>query len=142
MKRRTTRLAAALRGLMRDAAHASLVSLSFESSVAWPTYNWMGVSKAALESVSRYLARDLGGDGIRVNAVSTGPVLTLAASRIPAFAEIADAYERRAPLGWDRSDARPAAGAVCFLLSDWSRGMTGQVLHVDGGCRAIGLTHF
>jgi meromycolic acid enoyl-[acyl-carrier protein] reductase len=133
------RLAGALRGLMRDNGGASLVSLSFESSVAWPSYDWMGVSKAALEAASRYLARDLGGDGIRVNSVSAGPVLTIAASRIPAFAAIADSYARRAPLGWDRSDARPVAGAVCFLLSNWSRGMTGQTLHVDGGCRAIGL---
>lgn len=133
------RLAAALRGPMRDNERASLVSISFESSVAWPSYDWMGVSKAALESVSRYLARDLGKDGIRVNCVSAGPVLTLAASQIPEFAAIAEAYEQRAPLGWDRLDARPVAGAVCFLLSDWSRGMTGQVLHVDGGCRSIGL---
>ncbi len=133
------RLASALRGPLRDSTSSSLVSLSFESSVAWPSYDWMGVSKAALEALSRYLARDLGGDGIRVNAVAAGPVLTLAASRIPAFAEIADAYAQRAPLGWDRSDARPVAGVVCFLLSDWSRGMTGQTLHVDGGCRAIGL---
>lgn len=133
------RLAAALRGLMRDSRRSSLVSLSFESSVAWPSYDWMGVSKAALEATSRYLARDLGADGIRVNCVSAGPILTLAASHIPAFDEIADAYAQRAPLGWDRTDARPVAGAVCFLLSDWSRGMTGQTLHVDGGCRAIGL---
>jgi enoyl ACP reductase len=133
------RLAGALRGLMRHNGGASLVSLSFESSVAWPSYDWMGVSKAALEAASRYLARDLGGEGIRVNSVSAGPVLTIAASRIPAFAAIADSYARRAPLGWNRSDARPVAGAVCFLLSDWSRGMTGQILHVDGGCRAIGL---
>jgi len=132
------RLASALRELMRG-NDASLVSLSFESSVAWPSYDWMGVSKAALEAASRYLARDLGGDGIRVNSVSAGPVLTVAASRIPAFAAIADSYERRAPLGWDRSDARPVAGAACFLLSGWSRGMTGQTLHVDGGCRAVGL---
>jgi len=133
------RLAAAMRGPMRESGRASLVSLSFESSVAWPSYDWMGVSKAALEAASRYLARDLGGDGVRVNCVSAGPVLTVAASRIPAFAEIADAYALRAPLGWDRTDARPVAGAVCFLLSDWSRGMTGQTLHVDGGFRSIGL---
>jgi meromycolic acid enoyl-[acyl-carrier-protein] reductase len=133
------RLATALRGLLRNNARSSLVSLSFESSVAWPSYDWMGVAKAALEATSRYLARDLGGDGIRVNAVSAGPVLTVAAERIPAFTEIADAYARKAPLGWDRADARPVAGAVCFLLSDWSRGMTGQTLYVDGGCRSIGL---
>lgn len=133
------RLAAALRGLMRDSRGSSLVTLSFESSVAWPSYDWMGISKAALEAASRYLARDLGGDGIRVNSVSAGPLLTVAASQIPAFTAIADCYSQRAPLGWDRSDARPVAGAVCFLLSNWSRGMTGQTLHVDGGCRAIGL---
>jgi enoyl ACP reductase len=135
------RLAAALRELMcgEEEQRASLVGLSFESSTAWPSYDWMGVSKAALESVARYLARDLGGDGVRVNTVSAGPILTLAASEIPAFEEIADTYAERAPLGWDRFDAGPIAGAVCFLLSDWSRGMTGQTLHVDGGCRAVGM---
>jgi meromycolic acid enoyl-[acyl-carrier-protein] reductase len=133
------RLATALRGLLSESGRSSLVSLSFESSVAWPSYDWMGVSKAALEAVSRYLARDLGSDGIRVNCVSGGPIRTIAASQIPAFTEIADAYVQRAPLGWDRSDAGPVAGVVCFLLSDWSRGMTGQTLYVDGGCRAIGL---
>lgn len=133
------RLAAALRGVMRNSVQASLVALSFESSVAWPSYDWMGVAKAALESVSRYLARDLGPDGTRVNAVASGPLRTVAASQIPAFAAIADAYAERAPLGWDRNDAGAVAGAICFLLSDWSRGMTGQTLHVDGGCRAVGL---
>ncbi len=135
------RLAAALRDLMGDPGEqSSLVGLSFESSMAWPSYDWMGVSKAALEAVSRYLARDLGSDGVRVNTVSAGPIATVAAGEIPAFCEIADTYSARAPLGWDRFDAGPIAGAVCFLLSDWSRGMTGQTIHVDGGCRAIGCT--
>jgi meromycolic acid enoyl-[acyl-carrier-protein] reductase len=133
------RLVTALRPLLRRSGGASVVSLGFESTVAWPSYDWMGVSKAALESVSRYLARDLGADGIRVNVVCAGPIRTPAASQIPDFERIADAFEERAPLGWDRADAGPVAGAVCFLLSDWARGMTGQTLHVDGGCRAIGL---
>jgi enoyl ACP reductase len=133
-------LAAALAPLLErsDGSTASLVSLSFESSVAWPSYDWMGVSKAALEAVSRYLARDLGPRGVRVNVVSAGPILTVAASQIPAFATIDDAYRARAPIGWDHSDPTPVAQAVCFLLSDWSRGIAGETLRVDGGCNSVG----
>ena len=133
-------LAAALQPLMRrtDGTTSSLVSLSFESSVAWPSYDWMGVSKAALESVARYLARDLGPAGIRVNVVSGGPILTVAASQIPEFETINADFDERAPLGWDSRDAGPVAHAVCFLLSDWARGIAGHVLRVDGGRACIG----
>jgi meromycolic acid enoyl-[acyl-carrier protein] reductase len=116
----------------------SLVGLDFDASVAWPVYDWMGVSKAALESVGRYLARDMGPHGVRVNLVSAGPVETPAAGGIPGFDELASAWERQAPLGWSTDDAAPVADAVCFLLSDLSRGVSGEILHVDGGFHAMG----
>jgi enoyl ACP reductase len=116
----------------------SVVSLDFDASVAWPAYDWMGVAKAALESVSRYLARDLGGDGIRVNCVAAGPLRTVAAKGIPGFERFPEAWGRRAPLGWDPGDPRPVADAVVFLLSDHARGITGEILHVDGGYHAMG----
>ena len=117
---------------------ASIVGLDFDASVAWPVYDWMGVAKAALEAVSRYLARDLGPRGVRVNLVSAGPLGTLAARGIPGFDELAGAWERQAPLGWDVEDPGVVAGAVLFLLSDLARGVTGEILHVDGGFHAMG----
>ena len=117
---------------------ASIVALDFDASVAWPIYDWMGVSKAALESVGRYLARDLGPRGIRVNLVASGPLGTVAASGIPGFERLAGVWGAQAPLGWDVADAKPVAEAICFLLSDWSRAITGEVLHVDGGFHAMG----
>jgi enoyl-[acyl-carrier protein] reductase I len=118
----------------------ALVGLDFDASVAWPAYDWMGVAKAALESVSRYLARDLGPRGIRVNLVSAGPIETLAAGGIPGFDGLAGGWSARAPLGWDASDPHPVAAAVCFLLSPAARAITGELLHVDGGYHAIGAT--
>jgi enoyl-[acyl-carrier protein] reductase I len=117
---------------------ASVVALDFDASVAWPAYDWMGVSKAALESVSRYLARDLGPAGVRVNLVSAGPLHTVAASGVPGFRELAHAWRHQAPLGWDVDDPAPVARAVCFLLSDWSTGISGEIVHVDGGFHAMG----
>jgi enoyl ACP reductase len=117
---------------------ASIVSLDFDATVAWPIYDWMGVSKAALEAVTRYLARDLGARRIRVNCVSAGPLRTVAAKGIPGFDQIASAWKGRAPLGWDTTDPEPVARAVGFLLSDWSRGITGEIVHVDGGYHAMG----
>src|SRR5207302_488175 len=119
------------------AGGGSVVGLDFDATLAWPIYDWMGVAKAALESVSRYLARDLGPDGIRVNLVSAGPLRTMAAKGIPGFEVIADAWGRRAPLGWDLKDPLPTARAAGFLLSDWSQGITGEILHVDGGYHAL-----
>jgi meromycolic acid enoyl-[acyl-carrier-protein] reductase len=129
-------LGEAVSPLMEDGG--SLVGLDFDASVAWPGYDWMGVSKAALEAVSRYLARDLGSERVRVNLVSAGPVETPAAGGIPDFEKLAGAWKSQAPLGWDPEDPTPVADAVCFLLSDWARGVTGEILHVDGGFHAMG----
>jgi len=129
-------LAEALAPLMDDGG--SLVGMDFDATKAWPIYDWMGVAKAALESVSRYLARDLGEEHIRVNLVSAGPVETPAAQGIPGFETLASLWEKQAPLGWDTADPAPVADAVLFLLSDLARGVTGEILHVDGGFHAMG----
>jgi len=129
-------LAGALAPLMDDGG--SLVGMDFDASVAWPVYDWMGVAKAALESVSRYLARDLGEQKVRVNLVSAGPVETPAAQGIPGFETLAGLWEKQAPLGWETSDPAPVADAVLFLLSDLARAITGEILHVDGGFHAMG----
>ncbi len=117
---------------------SSVVGLDFDASVAWPIYDWMGVAKAALESVSRYLARDLGASGVRVNLVSAGPLGTVAARGIPGFESLASLWQAQAPLGWDISDPSAVADTVCFLLSDYARGITGEIVHVDGGFHAVG----
>jgi enoyl-[acyl-carrier protein] reductase I len=129
-------LAAALVPLMPSGA--SLVGLDFDASVAWPIYDWMGVAKAALESVTRYLARDLGAAGIRVNLVAAGPLGTIAARGIPGFEKLSDLWQQQAPLGWDVADPGPVADTVCFLMSNLSRGISGEIVHVDGGFHAIG----
>lgn len=129
-------LAAGLVPLLREGG--TIVGLDFDASVAWPVYDWMGVSKAALEAVNRYLCRDLGPLGVRANLVSAGPIETAAAGGIPGFGELADSWRRRAPLGWDPRDAGPVADAVCFLLSDAARAISGQILRVDGGFSAVG----
>ncbi|HEX6665564.1 MAG TPA: enoyl-ACP reductase FabI [Solirubrobacterales bacterium] len=115
-----------------------LVGLDFDATVAWPSYDWMGVSKAALESVSRYLARDLGPQGVRVNLVAAGPIRTAAASGVPGFDGLEAAWGEQAPLGWEVDDPTPVADAALFLLSDLSRAITGEIVHVDGGVHAIG----
>ncbi len=129
-------LAAALRPLMGSGS--SIVGLDFDAGVAWPIYDWMGVAKAALESVSRYVARELGPDGIRVNLVAAGPLGTIAARGIPGFERLAELWRSQAPLGWDVADPVPVADAVCFLLSDHARAISGEILHVDGGFHAVG----
>jgi enoyl-[acyl-carrier protein] reductase I len=129
-------LAGALSPLMSSGS--SIVGLDFDASVAWPIYDWMGVAKAALESVCRYLARDLGPSGIRVNLVSAGPLGTVAARGIPGFRELAKLWPEQAPLGWDVEDPAPVASAICFLLSDYSRAITGEIVHADGGFHAMG----
>jgi enoyl-[acyl-carrier protein] reductase I len=132
-------LSAALLPLLEAAEFGgSVVGLDFDATVAWPAYDWMGVAKAALESVSRYLARDLGPRGVRVNLIAAGPIETLAASGIPGFEQLAEAWEAGAPLGWDVRDPGPVATTACFLLSALSRGITGEIIHVDGGYHAIG----
>jgi enoyl ACP reductase len=129
-------LAVACRPLMADGG--SIVGLTFDATIAWPAYDWMGVAKAGLESTSRYLARDLGADGIRVNLVSAGPLRTLAAKAIPGFSDLEDMWTTRAPLGWDNGDHEPTAKAVCALLSDFFPATTGEIVHVDGGFHAMG----
>jgi enoyl-[acyl-carrier protein] reductase I len=129
-------LAAALRPLMDGGG--SLVALDFDAAVAWPVYDWMGVAKAALEATGRYLARDLGREAIRVNLVSAGPLATVAAGGIPGFEQLAGAWREQAPLGWDTADPGPVADAVCFLMSDLARAITGEIVHVDGGYHAMG----
>ena len=123
---------------MKAAGKASVVSLTFDGRYAWPIYDWMGVAKAGLEAVTRYLARDLGEHGIRVNTVSAGPIRTMAGKSIPGFDEISDTWTRRAPLGWNMTDATAVGQMCCFLLSDWSTMTSGELIHVDGGYHAMG----
>ena len=130
-------LAEALAPLMEEGG-GSIVGLDFDATVAWPSYDWMGVAKAALESTSRYLARDLGPRGVRVNLVAAGPIRTAAASGVPGFGELEEKWAEQAPLGWEVDDPTPVADAALFLLSDLGRGTTGEILHVDGGVHAIG----
>jgi enoyl-[acyl-carrier protein] reductase I len=117
---------------------SSVVGLTFDASVSWPVYDWMGVAKAAFESTSRYLARYLGKDGIRVNLVSAGPLRTTAAKGIPGFATMEELWTDRAPLGWDLSNTEPAAKALVALLSDWFPATSGEIIHVDGGLHSTG----
>ena len=131
-------LAVAFLPLMKEHG-GSLVTLDFDNSTqAWPKYDWMGVSKSALESVTRYLARDLGKYKIRVNAICAGPLATLAASGIPGFKDFEEVWEVRAPLGWSLQDRTPVGRAACALLSDYLDMTTGELLHVDGGYHAMG----
>jgi meromycolic acid enoyl-[acyl-carrier-protein] reductase len=116
----------------------SIVGMDFDASVAWPAYDWMGVAKAALESTARYLARDLGPKGIRVNLMSAGPVKTMAAKSIPGFDQFEGVWNGRAPLGWDLTNAEPPARGCVALLSDWFPATTGEIVHVDGGVHAMG----
>jgi enoyl-[acyl-carrier protein] reductase I len=130
-------LAVGLLPLLQKAGGGSLVTLDFDNSQAWPAYDWMGVAKAALVAVTRYLARDLGMYDIRVNAVSAGPLSTVAAKSIPGFATFQEVWDDRAPLSWDVSNPEPVARMIGVLLSDWAPMTTGEVIHVDGGFHAI-----
>jgi enoyl-[acyl-carrier protein] reductase I len=132
-------LAAGLHPLMKKAGGGSLVALDFDNTWAWPGYDWMGVSKAALQSVTRYLARYLGGDDIRVNAVAAGPISTVAARSIPGIENFITVWSERAPLRWDISDPEPIAKMVTVLFSDWAPMTTGEVIHVDAGFHAVAM---
>ena len=137
----TYSLAAMARGfadLLEASDSGAIVGLDFDATVAWPGYDWMGVAKAGLESTARYLARDLGPRGIRVNLVAAGPLRTIAAKSIDGFDTLADTWTDRAPLGWDLHDPEPVARQAVVLMSDWSAGVTGEIVHVDGGVHAMG----
>jgi enoyl ACP reductase len=131
-------LVQAFRPLLVAGGGASVVGLDFDATVAWPAYDWMGVAKAALESLTRYLARDAGADNIRVNLVAAGPIRTVAAKSIKGFSAFEDTWAARAPLGWDVHDAVPVAKACVALMSDWFPMTTGEMVHVDGGVHALG----
>ena len=130
-------LAMASKPLLRRGS--SVVGLTFDATVAWPVYDWMGVAKAAFESTARYLARDLGPDGIRVNLVAAGPLRTTAATSIPGLEAVEGTWAERAPIGWDVTDPEPTARACCALLSDWFPATTAEIVHVDGGVHAMGV---
>ena len=131
-------LAVASLPLMRENG-GSIVTLDFDNSrQAWPSYDWMGVSKAALEAIVRYLARDLGKHQVRVNAVCAGPIATTAAKGVPGFKQVENVWGRRAPLGWDTKNPDPVARTACVLLSDYMPATTGELVHVDGGYHAMG----
>ena len=127
----------ALLPLMKAAGGGSLVTLDFDNTQAWPAYDWMGVAKSALQSVTRYLARDLGPHGVRVNAVSAGPLTTVAAKSIPGFDVFDRVWNERSPLPWDTSNPDPVARMICVLLSDWAPLTSGEIIHVDGGFHAM-----
>jgi enoyl-[acyl-carrier protein] reductase I len=128
---------AALPLMTGEGRTSSVVGLTFDATVAWPKYDWMGVAKAAFESTSRYLARDLGAQGVRVNLVAAGPIGTMAAKSIPGFEEFKVMWDARSPIGWDVQDPEPAARACVALFSDWFPKTTAEIIHVDGGCHAI-----
>jgi len=128
---------AALPLMTGEGRTSSVVGLTFDATVAWPKYDWMGVAKAAFESTSRYLARDLGSQGVRVNLVAAGPIGTMAAKSIPGFEEFKVMWDARSPIGWDVQDPEPAARACVALFSDWFPKTTAEIIHVDGGVHAI-----
>lgn len=130
-------LAGGMRPLLAE-AKGTVVGLTFDATVAWPVYDWMGVAKAAFESTSRYLAKSLGPEGIRVNLISAGPIRTMAAKSIPGFDEFEDAWTQRSPLGWNVHDQAAVARSTLALMSDWFPATTGEIIHVDGGYHAIG----
>ena len=117
---------------------SAIVGMDFDNTVAWPAYNWMGVAKSALESTSRYLAKELGPKGIRCNLVAAGPIRTMAAKSIPGFKKFEDVWDDRAPLGWDVNNSEPVARTTIAMLSDWFPATTGEIIHVDGGYHAMG----
>jgi enoyl-[acyl-carrier protein] reductase I len=132
-------MATSLLPAFREAGGGSLVGLTFDATVAWPAYDWMGVAKAAFESCARYLARELGPDNVRVNLIAAGPVKTIAAKSIPGFATFEDRWVEQAPLGWKADvDAVAVGRSTAALLSDWFPKTTGEIIHVDGGFHAVG----
>jgi len=124
--------------LMKERGGSVVTMTYLGSERVVPGYNLMGVAKAALEAAVRYLAHDVGEWGIRVNAVSAGPVSTLAARGVPGFTDMLGHHEEKAPLRRNVTH-REVADAACFLLSPLSSGITGEVLHVDAGYNIMGM---
>ena len=124
---------------MQKAGGGALVAVDFDNNQAWPAYDWMGVAKSALQSVTRYLARDLGPHGVRANVVSAGPLATVAAKSIPGFELFEGVWGARAPLGWNVSDPDPVARMAAVLMSDWAKSTSGEIVHVDGGFHAVAI---
>ena len=118
----------------------SIVALDFDNTQAWPGYDWQGVAKSSLQSIVRYLAFYMGKEGVRVNAVASGPLATTAAKNIPGFTDMNDEWDQRAPLGWDSKNAIPVAKVVNFLLSEFSEAVSGEIIHADGGAHSVGGT--
>jgi enoyl-[acyl-carrier protein] reductase I len=117
----------------------SIVAMTFDGSHTYPFYNWMGVQKAALEGLVRALSRRHGKDQVRVNAVSAGPLATMAATKIPGFTELADTWNSASPLPWDPEvDKQAVANSVAFLVGKYSSKISGQVLYCDGGACVVG----
>lgn len=129
-------LTMACRPLMSEGG--SIVGLTFDAQFAWPQYDWMGPAKAALEATSRYLARDLGAEGLRCNLISAGPLGSMAAKSIPGFSDLAAVWDTRSPMKWDMADPEPAGKGIVALLSDFFPKTTGEIIHVDGGVHMIG----
>lgn len=132
-------LAKASRELLKK-RQGSLLTLTYEGSISvLPNYNVMGLAKASLEASVRYLASSLGADGIRVNAISAGPIRTLAASGIKSFRKMLDMNEKIAPL--QRNVTQQEVGnASLFLLSPWASGITGEILFVDCGFNTVAMS--
>ncbi|MCW2616156.1 MAG: enoyl-[acyl-carrier-protein] reductase [Frankiales bacterium] len=116
---------------------SSVVGFELDPARAWPGQDWQGVAAAGLEATSRYLARELGPAGIRVNLLACGPQRTLLARAVPGYEQLATDWDARAPLGWDATDRTAVARAAVMLLSDWFPATTGSVVHVDGGAHAV-----
>jgi enoyl-[acyl-carrier protein] reductase I len=117
---------------------ASVIALDFDGSRAYPMYDWMGVMKAGLESLGRYLAKEVGPDRIRVNMLAAGPIRTVAAKSIPGFSQFEDTWSDKAPLGWDVYDSSAVADTAVAMLSPLLRGTTASVVYVDGGYHSMG----
>jgi len=120
--------------------HGSMLTLTYEGSISvLPNYNVMGMAKASLEASVRYLATSMGGEGIRVNAISAGPIRTLAASGIKSFRKMLDISEKIAPL--QRNITQTEVGnAALFLLSPWASGITGEIMFVDAGFNTVAIS--
>lgn len=131
-------LTRAMLPLMEKAGGGSVLALTYDTSKVYPSYNMMGIAKAALEATIRYACWDAGRKQVRVNAISAGPIKTLAARGISGFTKMLDEGERKSPLGRNVS-TEEVGNAAAFLLGDHASGITGQTLYVDAGQVVMGV---